>query len=167
MQDCKDRFIDTKSNFKINRLYRTNQGPNFFRGNFGNRGIVKSSVSMYESLDSKFFRTTLGIQSGTTTSDKSSLDVTILTNSKVKGLSYSFRLVLEGKTSRDITWSSRSEFLEKYSANSFALSYAEDNSSGPLNSEGIADLSFLRTLLAIRQKSRGSGFLEVIVSLFY
>lgn len=97
MQDCKDRFIDTKSNFKRNRLYRTNQGPNFFRGNFGNRGVVKSSVSMYESLGSKFFRTTLEIQSGTTTSDKSRLDITFLTNSKVKELSCSFRLVLEGK----------------------------------------------------------------------
>lgn len=69
MQDCKDRFIDTKSNFKRNRLYRTNQGPNFFRGNFGNRGVVKSSVSMYESLGSKFFSTTTGIRSEPETFD--------------------------------------------------------------------------------------------------
>lgn len=69
MQDCKDRFMDTKSNFKRNRLYRTNQGPNFFRGNFGNRGVVKSSVSMYESLGSKFFSTTTGIRSEPETFD--------------------------------------------------------------------------------------------------
>ena len=34
----------------------------------------------------------------------------------------------------------------------FALSDAEDNTSGPLNRGGIADLPLLRTLLAIRQK---------------
>ena len=42
---------------------------------------------------------------------------------------------------------------EKFSANNFALSDAEDNTSGPLNRGGIADLPLLRTLLAIRQKS--------------
>ena len=35
----------------------------------------------------------------------------------------------------------------------FALSDAEENTSRPLNRGGIADLPFLRTLLAIRQKS--------------
>ena len=47
--------------------------------------------------------------------------------------------------------SSRLEFLEKFSANNFALSYAEDNTSGPLNRGGIADLPLLIALLAIRQ----------------
>ena len=65
----------------------------------------------------------------------------------------SFRLVLEGKTSKEIPESSRLEFLEKFSANNFALSDAEDNTSGPLNRGGIADLPLLRTLLAIHQKS--------------
>ena len=43
---------------------------------------------------------------------------------------------------------SRSEFLEKFSANNFALSDAEDNTSRPLNRGGIADLPLLRRLLA-------------------
>ena len=65
----------------------------------------------------------------------------------------SFKLVLEGKTGKEISQSSRLEFIDKFSANNFALSDAEDNTSGPLNRGGIADLPLLRTLLAIRQKS--------------
>ena len=65
----------------------------------------------------------------------------------------SFRLVLEGKTGKEIPESSRLEFLEKFSANNFALSDAEDNTSKPLNRGGTADLPLLRTLLAIHQKS--------------
>ena len=63
-----------------------------------------------------------------------------------------FKLVLEGKTGKEIPESSRLEFLEKFSANNFALSDAEDNTSGLLNRGGIADLALLRKLLAIRQK---------------
>ena len=66
----------------------------------------------------------------------------------------SFRLVLEGKTGKEIPESSRFESLENFLANNFALSDAEDNTSGLLNRGGIADLPLLRTLLAIRQKSR-------------
>ena len=64
------------------------------------------------------------------------------------------------KTSKEIAESSRLEFLEKFSANYFAFSDAEDNTSSPLNREGIADLPLLRTLLAIRQKSREPSFWE-------
>ena len=67
---------------------------------------------------------------------------------------YSFRLVLEGKTGNKIPKSSRLESLEKFLANKFSLSDSEDNTSGTLNRGGIADLSSLRTLLAISQKSR-------------
>ena len=49
-------------------------------------------------------------------------------------------------------------------ANNFALSDAEDNTSGPLNRAGIADLPLLRTLLAVRQKSLESSFWNVIDS---
>ena len=42
----------------------------------------------------------------------------------------SFQLVLEGKTGKETPESSRLEFLEKFSANNFALSDAEDNTSG-------------------------------------
>ena len=52
----------------------------------------------------------------------------------------SFKLVLEGKTGKEIPESSRLEFLEKFSAINFALSDAEENTSGPLNRGGIADL---------------------------
>ena len=76
----------------------------------------------------------------------------------------SFKLVPERKRGKDIPESSRLEFLEKFSANDFALSGAEDNTSGPLNRRGIADLPLLRTLLAIRQKSRDPTFWEVIDS---
>ena len=44
-----------------------------------------------------------------------------------------FKLVLEGKTGNEIPESSRLEFTEKFSANNFVLSDAEDNTSGPLN----------------------------------
>ena len=45
----------------------------------------------------------------------------------------SFKLVLEGKTGKEIPESSRLEFLEKFSAKNFPLSDAEDNTSGLLN----------------------------------
>ena len=77
---------------------------------------------------------------------------------------YSFKLVLEGKTGKEIPESSRLEFLEKFSANNFALSDAEDNTFGPWNSRGIADLPLLRTLLAICQKSREPRFWDVMDS---
>ena len=63
----------------------------------------------------------------------------------------SFRLVLERKTGKEIPEASRLEFLETFLGNNFALS---GNTSRPLNRGGIADLPLLRTLLAIRQKSR-------------
>ena len=55
------------------------------------------------------------------------------------------RLVLEGKTCKEIPKSSKLEFLEKFLAKNFPLS-AEDNTSEPLNREDIADLTLFRTL---------------------
>ena len=75
---------------------------------------------------------------------------------------YSFKLVLEGKTGKETPESSRLELSGKFSANNFALSDAENNTSGLLNRGGLADL--LRTLLAIRQKSREPSFWEVMDS---
>ena len=89
---------------------------------------------------------------------------TLLTSLGVMEILCSFRLVLERKTGKEISESSRFEFLEKFLANDFALSDAEDNTSGPLNRGGIADLPLLRTLLAIRQKSREPSFWEVMDS---
>ena len=107
---------------------------------------------MYESSGSQFFRTTTRIQSGPDAFDESRLVMTFLTILRVMEIC-SFRLVLEGKTGKEIPESSRFEFLEKFLANNFALSDAEDNTSGPLNRGGTADLPLLRTLLAICQKS--------------
>ena len=64
-----------------------------------------------------------------------------------------FQISSRRETGKEIPESSRLEFLEKFSANNFVLSDAEDNTSGPLNRGGIADLPLLRTLLVIRQKS--------------
>ena len=61
--------------------------------------------------------------------------------------------------------SSRLEFLEKFLANNFALSDAEDNTSRSLNRRGITDLPFLRPLLAIHHKYREPNFWEVIDSI--
>ena len=76
----------------------------------------------------------------------------------------SFKLVLGGKTDKEIPESSRLEFIETFSTNNFALSDAEDNTSRLLNRGGIADLPLLRTLLAIHQKSRELSFWEVMNS---
>ena len=76
--------------------------------------------------------------------------MTFSTIFEVTEILYSFKLVLEGKTGKEIPESSRLEFLEKFLANNFALSDAEGNTSRPLKRGGIADLLLLRTLLAIR-----------------
>ena len=113
---------------------------------------------MLESSGSQFFRTTTGIQSGSDAFDKSRLIATFLTILWVTEILCSFKLVLDEKTGKGIPESSRLEFLEKFSANNFALSDTEDNTSGSLNRGGIADLPFLRTLLAIHQKSLEPSF---------
>ena len=84
--------------------------------------------------------------------------MTFLTILRVTEILCSFILVLEGKTGKEIPESSRLEFLEKFSGNNFALSDAEDNTSGPLNGGGIADLPLFRTTLAICQKSQETSF---------
>ena len=76
--------------------------------------------------------------------------MTFLTILGVTEILCNFKLVLEGKTSKEKPESSRIEFIEKFSAKNSALSDAEDNTSRPLNRGGIADLPLLRTLLAIR-----------------
>ena len=58
----------------------------------------------------------------------------------------------------------RLEFIEKFSGNNFALSDADDNTSGLLNRGGITDLPLLRTLLTNRQKSREPSFWEAMDS---
>ena len=79
--------------------------------------------------------------------------MTFLTILGVIEISCSFRLVLEWNTVKETPKSSGLDLLEKFLANNFALSDAEVNTSGSLNRGGIADLSLLRTLLAICQNS--------------
>ena len=66
------------------------------------------------------------------------------------------------KIGNEASESSRSEFWEKFLANNFALSDAEDNTSSLLNRGGITDSPLLRTLLPIRQKSREPSFWKVM-----
>ena len=89
--------------------------------------------------------------------------MTFLTILGVTEILCSFKLVLQGKTGKEIPESSRLEFLERFSANNFALSDAEDNNSRLLNRGCIADLPLLRTLLAIlspKTKTFTDGLIE-------
>ena len=104
------------------------------------RHLLKSLASMYESSGSQFFRTTTGIKSGPDAFDESRFVMTFLTILGVMEILCRFRLVLEGKTGKEIPESSRFEFLEKFLGNNFALSDADDNTTGLLNRGGIADL---------------------------
>ena len=79
--------------------------------------------------------------------------MTFLTILGVIEILCSFRLVLEGKTDKEIPESSRLKVLEKFLAKNFGLSDAEDNTSRSLNRGGIVDLPLFRTLSAIHQKS--------------
>ena len=78
--------------------------------------------------------------------------MTFLTIFGVTEILCSFKLVIGRKTGKEMPESSKLKFLEEFSANNFALSDAEDNTSGPLNRGVIADLPLLRILLAIHQK---------------
>ena len=79
---------------------------------------------------------------------------------------FTIKLVLKGKTGKEIPESSRLEFFEQFSENNFILSDAEENISRLLHRGGIADLPLLRTLLAISQKSREPGFRGLMTLLF-
>ena len=95
--------------------------------------------------------------------------MTLLTIFGVTELLCSFKLVLDGKTGKEIPESSRLDFLEMLSANNFALSDAEEDTFGPFNRGSIADLPLLRTLLAIcqvlRAKFLGSNELFCFISI--
>ena len=57
---------------------------------------------MLESSRSQFFKTTTGIQSEPDAFDKSKFIMTFLTTLRVTEILRSFRLVLEGKTGKEI-----------------------------------------------------------------
>ena len=58
---------------------------------------------MYESSDSQFFRTAAGIQSGSDAFDESRLVITYFNNLRARYLLCNFRLVLKGKSGKDIS----------------------------------------------------------------
>ena len=62
----------------------------------------------------------------------------------VTGISYSFRLVLDGNAGKEIpeSWVTKMNL-----GKNFVLSDVKGNTSEPLNRGGIADLTLLRTLL--------------------
>ena len=70
----------------------------------------------------------------------------------------SYRLVLEGKTGKEMLKLSRLESLEKFLANKFDLTDPEGDTSRSLNRGGIADLALLRTLLAIQETFQQPSF---------
>ena len=61
------------------------------------------------------------MQSGADAFDESRFLMTLLTILGVTEILCSFRVVLEGETGKEIPKFSRLEFLEKFSANNFAL----------------------------------------------
>ena len=73
-----------------------------------------------------------------------------LNNMGVIEIFCSFRLVLDRKKGREIPKSPRLNLLEKFLANNFALSEAENNTYRPLNRGGTAELPLLKALLTIR-----------------
>ena len=82
---------------------------------------------MYESLGSRFFRIITRIQSEPNAFDESRFVMTFLTILGVTKILCSFRLGLEGKTSKEIPESSKLELLGRFLENNVALSDAEDN----------------------------------------
>ena len=118
---------------------------------------------MLKSSGSEFFRTTTGIQSRPDAFHKSRFVITFPTILGVIETSCSPRLAPGEKTGSNIL---SHQFIEKFSANNFALTDAGDNTFRPLNRGSIiADLPLLRTLLAICQNSCEPSFSKVMASL--
>ena len=118
---------------------------------------------MYERSGSQFFRTTTQIQSGPDAFDESRFVMTFNHLGNYRNI-MQFRISSGKENRKEIPESSRLEFLEKFLANNFVLSDAEDNTSGQWSRGGIADLPLLITLLAIGQKSQEPSFWEVMDS---
>ena len=103
--DLSPTFLNTET---TNETFQQSKKQDSFRQ------MLKSSESMYESSRSQFFRTINEIQSGQGTLYESKFIMTFLTILRVTKKLYSFRLVLEGKTSKEISELLRLEFLEVF-----------------------------------------------------
>ena len=146
-------FLNTES---TNETFKVSGKQDSFRH------LLKSSANMKKRSGSQSFKTTTGTQSRPDAFDASRFAMTFFTVLGIPEILCSFKLVLEVKTGKEIPELSRLEFLEKFLVNNFALSYADDNTSRPLNRGGIADLTLLTTLIAICQTSWEPGFWELM-----
>ena len=104
---------------------------------------------MYKSSGCQCFRTTTGIQSEPDVFDESRFIMSFLTMLGIIKRLCGFRLVLD-KTGKEIPESSRLEFLQKFLANNFALSEAEDSTPETLNKGGIySTFTFIENTVGI------------------
>ena len=90
---------------------------------------MKRSATMCEYSELQFFRTTTGIQSGPDALDESRFVMTFLTILGVTEIR-NFRLAPEGEIGKEII---KIRILRKVFSKQFALTHAEDNTSGLLN----------------------------------
>ena len=79
--------------------------------------------------------------------------MTFLINLEFTQILCSFSLALE--------WKAKKRYLSHQAENNFVLSDEKDNTSGPINGEGMADLNYLRKLLATCQNSYQPSVWEV------
>ena len=100
-----------------------------------------------------FLEFTTGIRLGPDVLGKLRSVMTVSTNVGVTGTLCSFRLLLERKAAKLLPESSELKLFEKISTNKFTLSDAERSTSGPLKRRCIPDLSLLKILVTIPQKS--------------
>ena len=82
--------------------------------------ILNSPAKMFENSSQLFFRTTTRIQLRSDSFDKLKLVMTFLISLEVTEL-YSFRLVLEGKSGKEMSELSRLEFLENFLTLTFLI----------------------------------------------
>ena len=109
---------------------------------------------MYENSGLQSFRTTTGIESGLDAFGKSRFVMAFQSSWEIQK---HYTVLDQTQTGKKVKryLSHQVLFLE----NNFALSDAEDNTSGPLNRRGTTDLPLFRTLLLIRQKFQKAKFL--------
>ena len=107
------------SNILKYRVYRDDLPTIWKQDSF--RQILKSFINMYESSGLQFFINSTRKQSEPDAFKESRSVMTFLTKLGVSGILCSFRLVLGGKTDKEIPISVRLEFLEKISVNKFVL----------------------------------------------
>ena len=110
---------------------------------------------MHESSDLQFFENITGSVPGIF--NESRLFMTFLTSLGVTRIFYIFKVVPEAKEGKQIPKSSILEFLKKISADNFALSDPENNTSGRLNIGGNSTLTFNENIVSNGSQVSGKG----------